>query len=117
MRIAEKEQVVASLGQRLEKSKCLYVADFTGLDVASMTELRRRLAEAEVELVVVKNTLALIAVKDHAGLVRSGESSCILCVSNCTLSGTRLRSAKRSRISAKNRPVDGDAQDRPGSVP
>jgi large subunit ribosomal protein L10 len=58
MRIAEKEQVVASLGQRLEKSKCLYVADFTGLDVASMTELRRRLAEAEVELVVVKNTLA-----------------------------------------------------------
>jgi large subunit ribosomal protein L10 len=58
MGVAEKEQVVASLGQRLQNSKCLYVTDFTGLDVASMTELRRRLAEAEVELVVVKNTLA-----------------------------------------------------------
>jgi large subunit ribosomal protein L10 len=64
MRIAEKEQVVTSLGQRLESSKCLYVADFTGLDVASMTELRRRLAEAEVELVVVKNTLARRALAD-----------------------------------------------------
>ena len=58
MRIAEKEQVVERLGERLEQSKGLYLTDFTGLDVASMTELRRRLAEAGVELVVVKNTLA-----------------------------------------------------------
>ncbi len=58
MRIAEKEQVVEQLGRRVREAKCLYVTDFTGLDVATMTELRRRLAEAEVEYVVVKNTLA-----------------------------------------------------------
>jgi len=58
MRIAEKEQVVQELGRRLTEAKCLYVTDFTGLDVATMTELRRKLAEAEVEYVVVKNTLA-----------------------------------------------------------
>lgn len=70
MRIAEKEQIVARLGQRLEEAKCLYVADFTGLDVASMTELRRRLAEADVELVVIKNTLArrALAGSPHAPL-------------------------------------------------
>jgi large subunit ribosomal protein L10 len=66
MRVAEKEQVVTTLGKRLEKSKCLYLADFTGLDVASMTELRRRLAEAEVEFVVVKNTLARRALSGSA---------------------------------------------------
>lgn len=58
MRIAEKEQVVEELGRRVREAKCLYVTDFTGLDVATMTELRRRLAEADVEYVVVKNTLA-----------------------------------------------------------
>lgn len=58
MRTAEKEQVVAELSARLSEAKCLYVTDFTGLDVGAMTELRRRLTGAQVEYVVVKNTLA-----------------------------------------------------------
>lgn len=58
MRIAEKGQVVEELSRRLGEAKGLYLTDFTGLDVGSMTELRRRLAEAQVEYVVVKNTLA-----------------------------------------------------------
>jgi len=58
MRIAEKERVVEELGGRLREAKCLYVTDFTGIDVTTMTELRRRLAEAHVDYMVVKNTLA-----------------------------------------------------------
>ena len=66
MRIAEKEQVVEELERRVREAKCLYVTDFTGLDVATMTELRRRLAEAEVEYMVVKNTLARRALAGSA---------------------------------------------------
>jgi large subunit ribosomal protein L10 len=58
MRIAEKERVVEELAGRVRDAKCLYVTDFTGLGVGAMTELRRRLAEAQVEYIVVKNTLA-----------------------------------------------------------
>lgn len=55
---AQKELRINRLRERLEGAKCLYVTDFTGLDVAMMTELRARLTEAGVEYVVVKNTLA-----------------------------------------------------------
>jgi large subunit ribosomal protein L10 len=55
---AQKELAVDRLRSRLEGAKCLYVTDFTGLDVALMTELRARLSDACVEYVVVKNTLA-----------------------------------------------------------
>jgi len=58
MQMAEKHEVVAELSERLSEAKCLYLTDFTGLDVAAITELRRRLTVARVEFVVVKNTLA-----------------------------------------------------------
>jgi large subunit ribosomal protein L10 len=40
--------------------------DFTGLSVGEVTELRRRVREAEAGYVVVKNTLARIALRDSA---------------------------------------------------
>lgn len=58
MQKAQKREVVAELSERLGAAKCLYLTDFTGLDVAAITELRRRLTDAQVEYVVVKNTLA-----------------------------------------------------------
>jgi large subunit ribosomal protein L10 len=58
MQMAQKQEVVADLSAKLSKAKCLYLTDFTGLDVAAITELRRRLTSARVEYVVVKNTLA-----------------------------------------------------------
>jgi large subunit ribosomal protein L10 len=58
MPTAQKEQTIERLRERLDGAKCLYVTDFTGLDVASITELRARLTDARVEYLVVKNTLA-----------------------------------------------------------
>ena len=58
MQMAQKQEVVADLSAKLSKAKCLYMTDFTGLDVAAITELRRRLTSAGVEYLVVKNTLA-----------------------------------------------------------
>jgi large subunit ribosomal protein L10 len=68
MKRPEKEQLVVELKEKLGGAKALYYTDFTGLNVKSMTELRRRLRKANVEYVVIKNTLALRAVNE-SGLV------------------------------------------------
>jgi large subunit ribosomal protein L10 len=54
----QKQETVTTLAGRLKRSPTVYVTDFTGLNVAKVTELRRRLRAAGVEYVVVKNTLA-----------------------------------------------------------
>src|SRR3954467_5349331 len=68
MNRTEKEQLVTELKEKLQGAQALYYTDFTGLNVKRMTELRRRLRRANVEYVVIKNTLALRAVNE-SGLV------------------------------------------------
>jgi len=68
MNRTEKEALVADLKAKLESATALYYTDFTGLNVKRMTDLRRRLRKANVEYVVIKNTLALRAVNE-SGLV------------------------------------------------
>jgi large subunit ribosomal protein L10 len=68
MNRTEKEALVAELKTKLEGATALYYTDFTGLNVKRMTDLRRRLRKANVEYVVIKNTLALRAVNE-SGLV------------------------------------------------
>ncbi|MFQ6091401.1 MAG: 50S ribosomal protein L10 [bacterium] len=65
---AEKEKVVQELAGKFQRAQGVYLADFTGLDVASITELRRRLRSASVEFLVVKNSLARRAV-EQAGVL------------------------------------------------
>jgi large subunit ribosomal protein L10 len=68
MKRPEKEQLVDELKSKIGSAKALYYTDFSGLNVKSMTELRRRLRKQGVEYVVIKNTLALRAVNE-SGLV------------------------------------------------
>ena len=68
MKRTEKEQLVIELKEKIEGATALYYTDFTGLNVKRMTDLRRRLRKANVEYVVIKNTLALRAVNE-SGLV------------------------------------------------
>jgi large subunit ribosomal protein L10 len=68
MKRPEKEKLVAELKEKLTGANALYYTDFTGLNVKRMTDLRRRLRRANVEYVVIKNTLALRAVNE-SGLV------------------------------------------------
>lgn len=55
---AQKAELVTALANRLRRSPTIYVTDFTGLDVAHITQLRRKLRAAGAEYAVVKNTLA-----------------------------------------------------------
>jgi len=68
MNRTEKEQLVAELKDKIKGAPALYYTDFTGLNVKRMTELRRRMRRANIEYVVIKNTLALRAVNE-SGLV------------------------------------------------
>ena len=59
----EKEALVQEIVEKLSSSKSVVVTDYKGLDVAQITELRKKLREAGVEYKVIKNTLARIAAK------------------------------------------------------
>lgn len=54
----QKDAFVAALTDELRTYSNVYLTDFTGLAVKDITELRRRLRDAGVKYVVVKNTLA-----------------------------------------------------------
>jgi len=60
----EKVAAVQELAEKLRKSQGAVLADFRGLKVKEMTDLRRKLRAAGVELEVVKNTLAEIAARE-----------------------------------------------------
>lgn len=64
MKRAEKEAFVEEFRVRVEEAPAFYLTDFTGLDVQSMNELRRKLRESGAEYMVVKNRLALRALRD-----------------------------------------------------
>ncbi len=57
----EKVAVVESTIEAAEKASSIVLADFTGLNVEQITELRRKLRERSVEYRVIKNTLAHIS--------------------------------------------------------
>ncbi|MEX0781652.1 MAG: 50S ribosomal protein L10 [Dehalococcoidia bacterium] len=56
-----KVEMLAEIKDRMERASIAIGADFRGLTVAQITELRRALRPANVEVNVVKNTLALRA--------------------------------------------------------
>ena len=66
MKKQEKEQVVADLQDKFEKSKGVILSDYRGLSVSEINGLRRQLKELNSDYRVAKNTLMKLAVKDTA---------------------------------------------------
>jgi large subunit ribosomal protein L10 len=62
--LTEKKAVVEQVSNALAGAQAAIVAEYRGLTVAKMTELRREARDAGVYLKVVKNTLARRALKD-----------------------------------------------------
>ncbi len=58
MPTAEKEKRIQELSEAIARSKSIYLADFTGMNVELVSKMRRRLRDAKVEYLVEKNTLA-----------------------------------------------------------
>ena len=53
----EKAAKVKEIEEVLSGAKGIYLADFRGMTVEAMTELRKRCRESEIRFEVVKNTL------------------------------------------------------------
>jgi len=70
LNLEEKKAVVAEVSTEVARSQAIVVAEYRGLEVGAMTELRRRARASGVYLRVLKNTLARRAVADtpFAGL-------------------------------------------------
>lgn len=64
MNRTEKSNEVSKLKQRFEKAKAMFFADYRGLTVAEVTELRQKLYAQQSAMKVVKNRLAKLAFKD-----------------------------------------------------
>ncbi len=54
---ARKAQVIEAIAEQLGRSQAIFLTDFRGLDVATMTRLRKRVGESEAGYLVAKNTL------------------------------------------------------------
>jgi large subunit ribosomal protein L10 len=61
---SEKERVVEQLAERLRSTESLMVADYRGLTMPEIDELRTRLLEAGARFTVVKNTLTKRAAEE-----------------------------------------------------
>ena len=64
MKRAEKEAQGQILKEKLSAAQTVLLADYRGLTVEEMTELRKKLRETGTEFRVVKNTLARLAAKE-----------------------------------------------------
>jgi large subunit ribosomal protein L10 len=60
----EKKAVVEEIAAQVARAQAIVLAEYRGLEVGSMTELRRKARRSGVYLRVLKNTLARRAVKD-----------------------------------------------------
>jgi large subunit ribosomal protein L10 len=61
---SEKQATLESIRDRFDRMTSAVFVDFKGLDVPTVTKLRDELRAAAVEYKVIKNKLALLAIKD-----------------------------------------------------
>lgn len=61
MRIDKKKEIVKDLHEKFLRSKVVIVTDYKGLDVTTISDLRRKLGAEEIEYKVVKNSLLIRA--------------------------------------------------------
>ena len=60
----KKIKVVEEYTQKFKDSKSIFLADFSGINVANTIELRRSFRKSNVEYYVIKNTLAKLSLQE-----------------------------------------------------
>ena len=71
----KKNQLVAELGEALKNAKMIAFAEYKGLTVADLQELRKNAREAGVSIKVVKNRLVRVAMQEVENLKESDTSA------------------------------------------
>ncbi len=57
-------EAVKNLTEKLDKANAIYFTDYLGLDVVSITKLRKEFVSNDIEFTIAKNTLIKLAAKD-----------------------------------------------------
>ncbi len=70
---AQKEVTVTELTEKLSKAKSVVFADYRGLKMSQLLELRKKLREQDAELAVTKNSLLKLALVERKLNVDDGE--------------------------------------------
>jgi large subunit ribosomal protein L10 len=78
----KKQRMIADYVDRMSNSQAMILTDYRGLTVADISELRRKLREADGTFQVVKNTLFLRALGD-VGIPFAGDLDGPLAVGYC----------------------------------
>ncbi|PLX88421.1 MAG: 50S ribosomal protein L10 [Desulfuromonas sp.] len=64
MNRTEKEQIVQEFTERLKETQAAFLADYRGINVEQVTNMRRELTQAGVEYRVIKNNLLKLAAQN-----------------------------------------------------
>lgn len=99
----QKAEAISQFSEGIGSATNAFVLDFKGITVPQVTELRKQVRETGSEYVVIKNTLALIAVKDLALKKLSGHFTGMTAVAYNTTDAVAL--AKVLTKFAKDVPV------------
>jgi len=103
----EKSQVIQDLTAQLADTSTIYLADISGLDAATTSNLRRACFKANVKLAVVKNTLLSKAMeasdKDFGGLQDILKGNTSLMISEAGNAPAKV--IKEFRKKSKDRPL------------
>jgi large subunit ribosomal protein L10 len=116
---SEKEQVITELHDKMAKAKVAIVTAPKNIDVATVTELRKKFRAQKVEYKVIKNTLAKLAAKGTASEVISdlmvGPTALVLGYEDVVMPAKVLQEfvekTKAEKLSIKGAVLDGKKLD------
>lgn len=111
-----KEQVVSEISDKINNSSSTIVAEYRGLTVAEVTELRRLLREVNSEMKVYKNTLVDIAAEslglDDLRNVMAGPNALVFGEDETAAASVLAKYAKKHKsLVVKGGVVDGKVVD------
>ena len=81
-------ETVKNLTEKLDKAHAIYFTDYLGLDVVSITKLRKEFVSKDVEFTIAKNTLIKLATREREtiGIFQGGYADGVSTVlNNCGL--------------------------------
>lgn len=68
----QKLEIIEKYTEKFKEAKSVYVADYSGIDVATVTDVRKKFRDQNVEYKVLKNRLAKISL-NNAGITELDE--------------------------------------------
>ncbi|MCB0284259.1 MAG: 50S ribosomal protein L10 [Calditrichae bacterium] len=63
----QKLEIIDKYTEKFKDAKCVYIADYSGIDVATVTDIRKKFRDQNIEYKVLKNRLAKISL-NNAGI-------------------------------------------------